>query len=72
MNRAERLSAEGLQKIIRRFFIWQASVRGQSVSTEGPFLIKSFAGKRHEKIRVKNPDQHFKSAHGRQSLEAIN
>jgi hypothetical protein len=59
------------KKIIRRFFIWQAIVRGQSVSTEGPFLIKGTPVKA-QKIRVKNPDQHFKSAHGRQSLEAIN
>jgi len=29
-------------KSISRFFIWQAIVRGQSVSTEGPFLWMQF------------------------------
>jgi hypothetical protein len=29
----------GIKQILRKFFIWQAIVRGQSVSTEGPFFF---------------------------------
>jgi hypothetical protein len=51
------------KKIIRRFFIWQAIVRGQSVSTEGPFLIKGIASKGTKnpgkKTRINILNQHM-------------
>ena len=63
MESAERLSAEGLQKDYSKIFIWQAIVRGQSVSTEGPFLIKGIVSKGTKnpgkKTRINILNQHM-------------